>query len=881
MAIDLLGTIDARLKQDAVRCREEKFWIVKESRSEDMIDQNLPNDACSVCLDSRIDKSLDRCHDCQRICVSPRSWENNCTKSGKTSQVTEAITNLEIVQQPLLNYLHDVATVDDLHLFTHCSLSSLMTRESAKKITLALGQNSSFSRGFDKILQVLLASLRENSPIIRAKALRASRLVSLLRLIQRFKLVQTAVEWRFCYSAISARETALELVGRHIVSYPDVGLKKLVESIKDARVSMRKRAIKIIRDMSTSNANFSEFTTVCVEIISRVNGEESSVQSQVSHSAWERGPVLPTKPPLGWTGYPDEEAGQLSMAFVVRRPQSTVDKEQVIDFISKQVASYKKIRRVAFVSSITESTYMNPLLKLQAKHRSQKIRDIEGQDMCLNTRCTDTEFWLHIQERPLHHRLLQYLSFCGFRGIVEVGNIPYDVGLISALVERWRPETHTFHLRIGEATITLQDIEIMFGMVVDGSPILLEGFTDLGIVARRQMMRDLTGWEPLLDCFSGIRRILVSKLAAYVKELDDITDDTPKIERFQVWAWERIIPLQPAPHPLGANHHEASAPLARKWRRGIVHANEARNILVIIRDVLDHLIIEQHDNRNRITQEVLNMYNETKNMWDTRQEHIFEPHHINNQLEYIHWYCNYARMLIGNLEHVVQRGYQHMAGRHEALAMGHETIYRMAQLILRDSRATSEMYEFASEVARISLESMNSAYLGTRLSFAPNYAPPTQSAESPPVQVRRQGHQSASTDSTRQGRRGGRRADSMADRSEEPHDNFGLSLAAIAEAYYPTFEFGEPSTAVTDFSREKTVGFVMPPVVQYDFAQLSEFHHASQSGMREFFMNNSPFTEALSFSDVAREDGLRRSTRPHVPTYCGTGSRQDHVGGQN
>ncbi|KAM3306892.1 4-coumarate-CoA ligase-like 9 [Capsicum chacoense] len=50
--------------------------------------------------------------------------------------------------------------------------------------------------------------------------------------------------------------------------------------------------------------------------------------------------------------YPDEEAGQLPMAFVVRRPQSTLDKEQVIDFISKQVAPYKKIRRVAFVSSI-------------------------------------------------------------------------------------------------------------------------------------------------------------------------------------------------------------------------------------------------------------------------------------------------------------------------------------------------------------------------------------------------------------------------------------------------------------------------------------------------------------------------------------------------
>ncbi|KAF3630644.1 hypothetical protein FXO37_28390 [Capsicum annuum] len=174
---------------------------------------------------------------------------------------------------------------------------------------------------------------------------------------------------------------------------------------------------------------------------------------------------------------------------------------------------------------------------------------------------------------------------------------------------------------------------------------------------------------------------------------------------------------------------------------------------------------------------------------------------------------------------------------------------------------------------------MNFAYLGTRLSFAPNYAPSTQSAESPPVLVCRHGRQSESRDSTRQGRRGG--CSNMADRSEEPHDNFGLSLATTIEAYYPTFEFSEPSTAVTDFSGEETVGFVTPPVVQYDFAQLSEFHHAPQPRMREFFMNNSPFNEALSFSDVTREDGGRRSTRPHVPTYCGTGSHHDHVGRQN
>ena len=46
-----------------------------------------------------------------------------------------------------------------------------------------------------------------------------------------------------------------------------------------------------------------------------------------------------------------------------------------------------------------------------------------------------------------------------------------DHSLITALVECWRSEMHTFHLPHGEMAITLKDIEVMLGVLVDGLPV--------------------------------------------------------------------------------------------------------------------------------------------------------------------------------------------------------------------------------------------------------------------------------------------------------------------------------------------------------------------------------------------------------------------------
>ncbi|CAN1165090.1 Protein MAIN-LIKE 2, partial [Linum perenne] len=49
--------------------------------------------------------------------------------------------------------------------------------------------------------------------------------------------------------------------------------------------------------------------------------------------------------------------------------------------------------------------------------------------------------------------------------------------LVTALLERWRPETNTFHLLQSEATITLEDVEVLTSLPTRGRPVSV-GYDD-------------------------------------------------------------------------------------------------------------------------------------------------------------------------------------------------------------------------------------------------------------------------------------------------------------------------------------------------------------------------------------------------------------------
>ncbi|XP_020963936.1 serine/threonine-protein phosphatase 7 long form homolog [Arachis ipaensis] len=63
------------------------------------------------------------------------------------------------------------------------------------------------------------------------------------------------------------------------------------------------------------------------------------------------------------------------------------------------------------------------------------------------------------------------LTLTGFQHVSQVGEMRGHSALLSASVERWKPETHTFHLSVGELMVTLEDVSYIFGLPINGEAV--------------------------------------------------------------------------------------------------------------------------------------------------------------------------------------------------------------------------------------------------------------------------------------------------------------------------------------------------------------------------------------------------------------------------
>lgn len=148
----------------------------------------------------------------------------------------------------------------------------------AHLIAQYLASRRPFSQSFDKYLQKIILVVREPSIAIRTKAMKClAMIVEVDASILKRKDMQMGVSQKLLDTSISVREAAVDLVGKYVLSSPDLidqYYEMLSKRILDTGVSVRKRVIKILRDICIEYPDFKKIPEICVKMIRRVNDEE-------------------------------------------------------------------------------------------------------------------------------------------------------------------------------------------------------------------------------------------------------------------------------------------------------------------------------------------------------------------------------------------------------------------------------------------------------------------------------------------------------------------------------------------------------------------------------------------------------------------------------
>ena len=88
--------------------------------------------------------------------------------------------------------------------------------------------------------------------------------------------VQTSVRSRFHDPSTNVREAAVDLIGQFILKCPKL-IKQyydmIIDRILDTGISVRKRVIKILRDICLEHPDFEKIPEICLKMIRRVDDE--------------------------------------------------------------------------------------------------------------------------------------------------------------------------------------------------------------------------------------------------------------------------------------------------------------------------------------------------------------------------------------------------------------------------------------------------------------------------------------------------------------------------------------------------------------------------------------------------------------------------------
>ncbi|KAM6392062.1 nipped-B-like protein isoform 3-T3 [Rhynochetos jubatus] len=292
-SLDYLGTVAARLRKDAVTSKMDQGSIARilkqvsggedeiqqlQKALLDYLDQNTETDASLVF--SRKFYIAQWFRDTTMETEKAIKSQKDEDSSEGTHHAKDVETTGQIMHraESRKKFLRSIIKTAPFQFSTLKMNSDTVDYEDACLIVRYLASMRPFAQSFDIYLTQILRVLGENAIAVRTKAMKClSEVVAVDPSILARLDMQRGVHGRLMDNSTSVREAAVELLGRFVLCRPQLAEQyydMLIERILDTGISVRKRVIKILRDICIEQPTFPKITEMCVKMIRRVNDEE-------------------------------------------------------------------------------------------------------------------------------------------------------------------------------------------------------------------------------------------------------------------------------------------------------------------------------------------------------------------------------------------------------------------------------------------------------------------------------------------------------------------------------------------------------------------------------------------------------------------------------
>nr|XP_043881664.1 nipped-B-like protein A isoform X1 [Solea senegalensis] len=293
-SLDYLGTVAARLRKDAVTSKMDQKSIDR------ILQQSQGNDETQQLQKALLDYLEDNAETDASLVFARKfyiaQWFRDATTEAEKSMrnqnskdedssdgpqhAKELESTGEIMQraEKRKKFLRNIIKTIPSHFATLKMNSDTVDYEDSCLIVRYLASMRPFAQSFDIYLTQILRVLGESAIAVRTKAMKClSEVVAVDPSILARSDMQRGVHGRLMDNSTSVREAAVELLGKFVLSRPQLTeqyYEMLIERILDTGISVRKRVIKILRDICLEQPTFSKITEMCVRMIRRVNDEE-------------------------------------------------------------------------------------------------------------------------------------------------------------------------------------------------------------------------------------------------------------------------------------------------------------------------------------------------------------------------------------------------------------------------------------------------------------------------------------------------------------------------------------------------------------------------------------------------------------------------------